>query len=45
MNKKKRDIRQVSEIVMERKGSIGLSHRKGWLKKINYGKRRIKRKG
>ena len=33
----------LSKIVMERKGSIGLSHRKGWLKKINYDKRRIKR--
>lgn len=33
----------LSEIVMERKGSMGLSHRKGWLKKINYNKRKIKR--
>lgn len=33
----------LSEIVMERKGSMGLSHRKGWLKKINYDKKRIKR--
>lgn len=37
------EYQPLSKIVMERKGSIGLSHRKGWLNKINYDKRRIKR--
>lgn len=37
------EYQPLSKIVMERKGSIGLSHRKGWLKKINYDLRKIKR--